>query len=195
MSFFKNESEFRYEFDSEITVRSKTPFCVEYVDPETGEVYIVGPDSSNDRVWRGKLSAGQTLILSCDSDPFVHVERAVDRFEKSDPIKIVEEIPDDVLSFEDRMRLEMLHLVSEIAGKNNLETFEEASDFSFADDDDSDTPFTPYEFEDMKEDFLNDSTQPKPNRESPEGVVDSEPAPPAPVTTATKGTEPVSDDA
>jgi len=97
------------------------------------------------------------LIINCkdDTEVFLEVIPVSSRYESGGGEKLVEVIDDSELSMYDRLRAEMLAKISEVADARGEESFEEANDLEF-EDDDSDIPLTPYEYHEMVEEHLRD---------------------------------------
>jgi len=142
--------------DCYLVVRSDCEFYV-YEDFR-GNMIPIAPSASTSRYCKIRMSRGEVYtvtpvngVVSIDLEPF-------QRLETPTGDKLVEIIPEHEMNMYDRLRQDLLSEMSRLADMKEHETFEEANDFDL-DDDSDDVPLTPYEFEDMKEEYLIDDEQ------------------------------------
>ena len=159
-----------YDVDMEITIQSDAPFNV-YMSLGDEKFTPIGPASANSRYFKRKFEKDTELHITCDGIFSLNENIISPRREIPSGEKLVEIIPEDEMNMYDRLRAELLQVMSDMSSKKGDETFDESDDYELEEDDD--TPLTPYEFADMKEEYL---------REVPKDEMTSEPEKDTPIT-------------
>lgn len=128
------------------------------------EKYVpIGPANCNERVFKSRFPKGTELFVDFEGNCALQ-HFYINSSEIGGGDKLVEIIPDNEISMYDRLRSEMLNMMSDISDKRGDESLEEASDLEL--DEDDETPLTPYEYQDMAEEYLIEN--PPTNQETDE---------------------------
>lgn len=144
----------------DVEIRSDCEFIVYQSTKPDGDFIPIGPDSVHDRVWKKRLDKDETIYIDF-SGVIAFTNNPVNRYDPSGGDKIVEIIPESEMNMYDRMRAELLSVISDMAVKRGDESFEEADDLEFEDEESDQAPLTPYEFQDMQEEYLVEDDVPE----------------------------------
>lgn len=138
--------EITMEQDARITVRSLREFTI-LVNNE-----IVAPNNALDRYAQIEVRKGDDLVAEMDEEcqHTIIIKELPNRNETPSSESLVEIIPEGEMSMYDRLRGEMMGLISQYAEKKGMDTWEDDGDYEIDDDED---PLidTPYEFNAMIE--------------------------------------------
>lgn len=162
-----------------ITVRSQREFTV-IVNDE-----IVAPNNALDRYAQFEVEKEDKIHISMD-DTCIHtiiIKTLPNKKEIVSSESTVETIPEGELSIYDRLRGEMLGIMSQYAEAKGMDSYEEDNDFEMEDEDE---PLinTPYEYKAMIDEYPIEEKEPEPETEP-----ETEPKPetePEPETTENK---------
>lgn len=139
--------------DSDLTLRTDCIFNVYQIINE--KYFPIGPNSVNDRIWKKRTKKDEEYYFDFEGNIALEIH-SIKTHDSSGGDKMVEIIPESELSMYDRLRSELLSMMSEVSEKHGDESYEEANDLEI-DDEDDDIPLTPYEFHDMKEEYLKEN--------------------------------------
>lgn len=168
MISFKESFIHRIENDCDLALFFDCEFQIYQIIDD--KYYPIGPNSVNDRRFAIRLGKTAEIFVEFEGNCSL-TETPVRLADPSGGEKMVEIIPDHELSMYDRLRSELVSMMSEYADKSGHESYEEASDLDL--DEDDDVPLTPYEFQDMKEEYLRENA----DSEQPEEIKESVPPP------------------
>lgn len=112
----------------------------------------IGPDSLGDRFYSAIFEKGDVIFIDFEGNCSIEAKEVANTMEIPSGEKLVEIIPEEEMSLYDRLRGEMMQYLSDMSDKRGDESFEEANDFDI-DDEDYDIPLTPYEYNDMIEEY------------------------------------------
>ena len=140
------------DFDKKFSVPTdiKIRFAGEFIAIVNDE--IVAPDSTIERTFSSKMNKGDKLEIQTMGRWTMTQDEKKFSGEKANPVSMVEIVPDGELSMLERYKAEMMGYISNFAESRGYETEEEANDFDFEDDDDN-LIDTPYEYQDMMQEF------------------------------------------
>lgn len=154
---FNDTGDFRYVAKDgrvQVEIRTTCEFHVQL------NAMLHGPNSATDRYYKIMLEDGDELDVFCSERYSITIKDLPHRGEVHDGESLVEVLEPHEMSLYDRLRADMLQEVSKIAHKHDLDSYEDDGDLDW--DDDGDTPFTPYEYHEMQEEFLsNQKDSPK----------------------------------
>ncbi len=151
-----------------------------------GEAKTPLPGGVNQSVFMFRVRAGDEVdfvpLGSAGVSIGIVVKPSASPYDPVDPESLVETLAPEEMNLYDRLRAEMLGMLSQFADKNDLETVEEADDFE-VDDDDDPLINTPYEYAAMMDEYPVEDTppgsEPTPSTESAAEPTPSESEPEA----------------
>lgn len=141
-----NEESFKFKSEREqlFTLRTVDSFTI-IVNDE-----IVAPKRSTDRYAQIALSKDDDVEVYTEKRSNYRLKPMADRYEKNNGVSKVEIIPEGEMNMYDRLRNEMMGMISQYAEEKGYENYEESDDFELEDEDE---PLinTPYEYKAMIE--------------------------------------------
>jgi hypothetical protein len=146
---FEGSTDFPVERASRVKIRCSEKFLVIRVTED--QEILIGPDSVNARLYTSDFRFPCTLVIKTDGMVTLEATPLAARAETPSGDKLVEVVEDSEISIYDRLRAEMLSMMSEKAEAKGYDSWEDDEDYEFEDDLDGSTPLTPYEYVELVE--------------------------------------------
>jgi hypothetical protein len=171
---FQGDSTFQAIGKCTLNIRTTGEFIILKPDEETGEFEVVAPDNVTARSHKLILSKDEIIDIKCDPETYVSMQISyhASSFDNTTGEKLLVE-EDYEPSMYDKLRTEMLMLLSQKAEENGLDSFEDEKNLDFVEDD-SDIPLTPYEYAEMKEEYPEENSAEPQRSEDAENIHSNE---------------------
>ena len=134
-------------------VKTFESFVIEWKEKGRKVYNIVGPRDSTIREYSVVLNNGEKIILNTEGKWTISLIDMPTTKEKADSKSLVEIIPEGEMNMYDKLRAEMLKMFEDRAEFYGKETYEEADDLDF-DEDDENLIDTPYEYKAMRDEYI-----------------------------------------
>ena len=142
-------------------VKTFESFVIEWKEKGRKVYNIVGPRDSTIREYSVVLNNGEKIILNTEGKWTISLIDMPTTKEKADSKSLVEIIPEGEMNMYDKLRAEMLKMFEDRAEFYGKETYEEADDLDF-DEDDENLIDTPYEYKAMRDEYLAEMEENEP---------------------------------
>ena len=134
-------------------IKTFETFVVEWKEKGRKVFNIVGPHESTVREYSVVLNNGEKIKITTEGKWTIELIDLPTKGEIADSKSLVEIIPEGEMNMYDKLRAEMLRMFEQRAELHGMESYDEADDLEFEEDDEN-LINTPYEYQALKDEYL-----------------------------------------